>query len=60
VTDLDFRQQLLGLRSEPARLERLIDYVPGYVQHSRQSERLKEVAGKNGHGKLPPGLVKGT
>jgi Lon protease-like protein len=60
VTDLEFRQQLLGMRSEPARLERLIDYVPGYVQHSKQSERLKEVAGKNGHGKLPPGLVKGS
>jgi Lon protease-like protein len=59
VTDLEFRQQLLGMRSEPARLEKLIDYVPGYVQHSKQSERLKEVAGKNGHGKLPPGLVKG-
>jgi len=60
VTDLEFRQQLLGMRSETARLEKLIDYVPGYVQHSKQSERLKEVAGKNGHGKLPPGLVKGS
>jgi Lon protease-like protein len=60
VTDLEFRQQLLGMRSEPARLEKLIDYVPGYVQHSKQSERLKEVAGQNGHGAPPPGLSKGA
>lgn len=60
VADLEFRQQLLGMRSEPARLERLIDYVPGYVQHSKQAERLKEVAGMNGHGKMPPGLQKGA
>lgn len=60
VTDLEFRQQLLGMRSETARLEKLISYVPGYVQHSRQSERLKEVAAKNGHGAPPPGLAKGA
>jgi len=58
VTDLEFRQQLLTMRSEPARLERLIEYAPGYVQHREQAERLKHVAGLNGHGKLPPGLVK--
>lgn len=58
VADLEFRQQLLHMRSEPARLERLIAYVPGYVQHSRQAERLKEVAARNGHGTLPPGLVR--
>ena len=60
VTDLDFRQQFLVMRSESARLERLIEYVPSYLEHSRQAERLKEVAGKNGHGHLPPGLVKGA
>jgi Lon protease-like protein len=60
VTDLEFRQQLLGMRSEPARLERLIDYVPRYIQHSYQAAHLKEVAGKNGHGNLPPGLMKGA
>lgn len=60
VADLDFRQQFLVMRSESARLERLIEYVPGYVAHSGQAERLKEVAVKNGHGHLPPGLVKGS
>ena len=60
VVDLDFRQQLLGMRSEPARLERLIDYAPRYILHSHQAARLKEVAGKNGHGKLPTGLGKGA
>ena len=60
VTDLEFRQHLLGMRSEPARLERLIEYVPGYVSHSRQAERLKEVAAKNGHGAPPPGLTRGS
>ena len=60
VTDPEFRQQLLGMRSEQERLEKLIAYVPGYLKHSQQAERLKEVAGKNGHGKLPPGLGKVT
>ncbi len=60
VTDPDFLQQLLGMRSEQERLEKLIAYVPGYLKHSQQTERLKEVAGKNGHGKLPPELGKVT
>ncbi len=60
VSDLEFRQQFLGMRSESARLARLIEYVPGYVQHYEQAERLKDVAVKNGHGHPPPGLVKGA
>ena len=60
VTDLEFRQQLLGMRSETERLERLVAYVPAYLKHSLQAGRLKEVAGKNGHGQLPPGPVKGA
>ncbi len=60
VSDPEFLQQLLGMRSEQERLEKLIAYVPGYLKHSQQTERLKEVAGKNGHGKLPPELGKVT
>ena len=60
VTDLEFRQQLLSMRSETERLERLVSYVPGYLKHSLQAGHLKEVAGKNGHGKLPPGPVRGA
>lgn len=56
IADLEFRQTLLGIRSEPERLERLIAFVPGYVEHARQAERLKDVASRNGHGKHPPGL----
>jgi ATP-dependent protease La (LON) substrate-binding domain len=60
VVDLDFRQKFLAMRSESQRLLRLIEYVPGYVEHAGRSERLKENAPKNGHGKLPPGFVKGV
>lgn len=56
ITDLEFRQQLLAIRSESERLEKLIGFVPGYVEHARQADRLREVAPKNGHGKHPPGL----
>lgn len=56
ISDLEFRQQLLAMRSESERLAKLIAFVPGYVEHARQAERLKEVAPKNGHGKHPPGL----
>lgn len=56
IPDLEFRQQLLGMRSESERLIKLIAFVPGYIEHARQAERLKEVAPKNGHGKHPPGL----
>ena len=57
VTDPLFRQQLLMLRSERERLERLIAYVPGYLAAQKQAEARRETAGKNGHGKLPPGLI---
>lgn len=56
IADLEFRQTLLGIRSESERLERLIAFVPGYVEHARQAGRLKAVASHNGHGKHPPGL----
>jgi Lon protease-like protein len=53
VDDLEFRQQLLMSRSEADRLRRLIQFAPGYMEQVRRVEHMKEVAPKNGHGKLP-------
>ncbi|MCC6536095.1 MAG: LON peptidase substrate-binding domain-containing protein [Bryobacterales bacterium] len=57
ITDSLFRQQMLMLRSERERLERLITFLPGYLAAQKQAAARREAAGKNGHGKLPPGLV---
>ncbi|MEZ5355285.1 MAG: LON peptidase substrate-binding domain-containing protein [Bryobacteraceae bacterium] len=56
IDDLALRQQLLMSRSEAQRLQRLVEFLPAYSERVRQSERLRELAPKNGHGKLPRGL----
>jgi Lon protease-like protein len=57
IADLEFRQQLLSMRSEAGRLRKLVDFVPAYLQRVTQVERLKELAPKNGHGKPPANLT---
>jgi Lon protease-like protein len=51
VSDLDFRQQLLSLRSESERLKHLATYFPTHVQRFRHTEQLKNAAPRNGHSK---------
>lgn len=53
IDDLGFRLQLLISRSETQRLRRLVEFLPAYSERVRQSERVRELAPKNGHGKLP-------
>jgi hypothetical protein len=56
IDDIALRQQLLMSRSEPERLRRLVEYLPAYSERQRQAERMRELAPKNGHGKLPETL----
>jgi len=56
IADAQLRQQLLVSRSETGRLQKLIEYAPGYASSRRQAEHVKQVAGQNGHGRKPPSL----
>ena len=57
VPDLDFRQMLLGTRSETERLKRFAEFVPGYLVRQKHTARIKELAPRNGHarGQAPIG-----
>lgn len=54
LSDVEFRQQLLTMRSEIQRLQRLVDYYPAYVIRWRHSEQIREAAPRNGHSKIIP------
>jgi Lon protease-like protein len=47
--DLDFKQKLLGLRSESERLSLLISYFETIIPNLHRSARAREKAGGNGH-----------
>jgi Lon protease-like protein len=47
--DLDFKQKLLSLRSEPERLTLLIGYLEKIIPNLHRAARAKEKAGGNGH-----------
>ena len=51
ISDLEFRQLLLGTRSETERLKRLMDFLPGYVERQRYTSRVRDLAPRNGHAK---------
>ena len=48
--DLLWKQQILELRSEPERRERLLVYLREWAPHLQKEERLRHAAGENGHG----------
>lgn len=50
ISDNDFRQMLLGVRSETERLGQFISFVPKYLESQRQTNHVKRVAPLNGHG----------
>lgn len=56
IDDLAFRQSLLNMKSEAARLRRIIEFVPGYTDRRQQITHIKEVAPRNGHGTWPSNL----
>ena len=47
--DLDFKQKLLALRSEPERLSQLISYLETIIPNLRRAANAREKAGGNGH-----------
>lgn len=57
VADLDFRQTLLGLRSENERLRRIVDFLEEFIPRQRYVGRMKSVAPSNGKGQQPGRLL---
>jgi len=54
VNDLEFRQQLLLVRSESERIRRLADFLPQHLADQKHISHVRGVAPSNGHGhKLP-------
>ena len=47
--DLDFKQKLLALRSEPERLSLLITYFETIIPNLHRAARARQSAGGNGH-----------
>lgn len=47
--DLDFKQKLLAMRSEPERLSLLISYLETIIPNLRRAATAREKAGGNGH-----------
>jgi Lon protease-like protein len=47
--DLDFKQKLLGLRSEPQRLTQLISYFETILPNLKSAAGARQKAGGNGH-----------
>lgn len=47
--DLDFKQKLLALRSEPERLSLLITYFEAVIPKLQRAGRARQTAGGNGH-----------
>ncbi len=47
--DLDFKQKLLALRSEPERISLLISYLETILPNLRRAATARERAGGNGH-----------
>jgi ATP-dependent Lon protease len=48
--DLLWKQQILELRSEPDRQERLVAYLREWAPHLQKKEAMRQRAGGNGHG----------
>ena len=47
--DLDFKQQLLGSRSEAQRIQSLVQYFEGILPNLRRAVTIRQKAGGNGH-----------
>ena len=47
--DLDFKQTLLGMRSEPERLKAVIEYYQTLLPRMRRAVKARKTSGGNGH-----------
>ena len=51
--ELDFKQALLGKRSEAERLADLGEYLPSLIERVQTAGRVKKLAATNGKGRMP-------
>src|SRR5262249_3309392 len=56
--DLDFKQTLLSMRSEPERLDAVITAFESILPKLRRTVRIRQKAGGNGHSNWPLKLRK--
>ena len=47
--DLDFKQTLLGMKSEAERIQAVISYLETILPNLRRTVRVRQKAGGNGH-----------
>lgn len=47
--DLDFKQTLLGMRSEPERLKAVLEYYQALLPRMRRAVKARKTSGGNGH-----------
>ena len=47
--DLDFKQTLLGMKSEAERMQAVISYFEAILPNLRRTVRVRQKAGGNGH-----------
>ena len=50
ISDLEFRQQMLILRSETERIRRLVEFLPAHLEKRRHIAHVRSVAPQNGRG----------
>lgn len=54
ISDVDFRQRLLMLRSEAERIRLLADFFPEHLSRQKYVSQVRQVAPLNGRGPRPP------
>ena len=54
IPDVQFRQQLLSMRSEKDRMDSLSSFLPSYLEREKLTRHVRRVAPLNGHAKHAP------
>jgi len=54
VPDVEFRQQILSMRSEKDRMDALSNFLPTYLEREKLTRHVRRVAPLNGHAKHAP------
>ena len=54
VPDVEFRQQILSMRSEKDRMDALANFLPTYLEREKLTRHVRRVAPLNGHAKHAP------
>jgi hypothetical protein len=49
VRNLEFRQKLLGARSEEERIRMLAEFLPDFAHETAREQAIKNAAPRNGH-----------